>query len=83
MSWKTDLKCSDLDATMRIEVKCIRCGRIRYEAGDDLAAREDLRQLYLDELESVLRCSTRLCGGAVRIAPSHQHKVEGFVGGMA
>lgn len=82
MNWKTDLKLADLDATTRLEVTCKRCGLSRYEQQAVLMRRPDLVQAYLDEVETALRCSSRSCRGAVRIALLHDGKMEGFVGGM-
>ncbi len=39
--------------------------------------------LYLDEAERRIKCRTRACRGAVRLALIHQTKMQGFVGGMA
>jgi hypothetical protein len=82
MSWKTDLKLADLDAGTQIEVVCKRCGLSRYELQEKLMRRPELAQAYLDEVERALRCSNRSCPGAVRIALLHEHKTEGFIGGM-
>jgi hypothetical protein len=82
MNWKTDLKLTDLDAGTQIEVVCKRCGLSRYELQAALMLRPDLAQAYLDEVEHALRCSNRSCRGIVRIALLHEHKTEGFIGGM-
>ncbi|WGJ14993.1 hypothetical protein QEV83_01395 [Methylocapsa sp. D3K7] len=83
MNWKTDLKLADLDAATRLEVTCKRCGLCRYEASAALMRDPELTQAYLDEVEHTLRCSDRVCRGAVRVALVHDSKTEGFVGGMA
>lgn len=83
MNWKTDLKLADLDASTRLEVTCKRCGLCRYEASAALMRDPKLAQAYLDEVEHALRCSDRVCRGAVRVALIHDGKTEGFVGGMA
>lgn len=83
MSWKTDLKCTDLDAIMQIEVTCKRCGIATYETRETLLARGEFNQLYLDEVEMALHCRSRTCRGPVRLALIHKGRMEGFVGGMA
>lgn len=83
MTWKTDLKLADLDPTMEIEVVCKRCGLARYETQAELIAQTGFGNLYLDEVEYSLHCSSRFCRGGVRIALNHDDKNEGFVGGMA
>ncbi len=83
MNWKTDLKLADLEPATRLEVTCKRCGLSRYEQQAALMQCPELTQAYLDEVERALRCSNRLCQGAVRVALVHDGKTEGFVGGMA
>lgn len=83
MNWKTDLKLSDLEAGSRIEATCRKCGLTHYEQVAQLRARPDMKHLYLDEAERLLRCASRFCRGPVRIALIHDDKTEGFVGGMA
>jgi len=83
MNWKTDLKLADLDAATRLEVTCKRCGLCRYEPQAALLRQQELAQAYIDEVERALRCSSRFCRGAVRVALIHDDKTEGFVGGMA
>jgi len=48
-----------------------------------LLRQQELAQAYIDEVERALRCSSRFCRGAVRVALIHDDKTEGFVGGMA
>lgn len=84
MSWKTELKLSDLEAATALEVMCKRCGQSRYESQAQICrAYPELRQAYLDEVENRLHCSSRFCRGGVRIALVHDDKNESFVGGMA
>jgi hypothetical protein len=84
VSWKTDLKLTDLDATTAIEVVCKRCGLSRYEIQVHLINEHpEFRHAYLDEVEYSLHCSNRFCCGGVRISLIHDDKNEGFVGGMA
>lgn len=83
MSWKTDLRLSDLDPARRLEITCRRCGNHRYETAGDLRRRPGLDQAYCDEAERALRCHDRFCRGHVRIALTHEDGMEGFVGGMA
>jgi hypothetical protein len=74
------MKIGDLPADTDIEATCTRCGLMHYRRAGDLAS---YAGLYLDEAERRIRCRTRTCGGAVRIALIHQNRMEGFVGGMA
>ncbi len=83
MNWKTDLHLSDLEADTRLEVTCRKCAASRYVVARDLMKLNDNRQARVDEIEARLRCSIRLCGGKVRIALGHNHKNEGFTGGLA
>ena len=84
MTWKTDLKLADLEATTAIEVVCKRCGLARYETQAQLMTeRPEFKHAYLDEVEYSLHCLDRVCRGGVRISLVHDDKNEGFVGGMA
>ena len=67
----------------RIEATCKKCGLTHYEQVAQLLARGDMKHLYLDEAERLLRCANRFCRGGVRISLIHDDKNEGFVGGMA
>lgn len=82
MTWKTELKLTDLDTGTRIEITCRRCNLTRYEGAADLLTNTTLRHAYLDEVETTLSCSNRFCRGPVRLALIHDNKTEGFVGGM-
>ena len=83
MNWKTDLKLSDLDGAVPIEITCRRCGHTRTESAAVLMHEPSFAQFYLDEVERALKCGGRSCRGPVRIALIHDGKAEGFVGGMA
>ena len=83
MSWKRDLNPGDLDTTMHLEVTCRKCGRVGYETGESLQARDETAKLTLGEIERVLRCKDRTCRGTVRIALLYKGRMEGFTGGMA
>ena len=90
MSWKHDLRLSDLPDDERLEIVCRCCGAARYETAEELAAltlpgAEDyetvsLASAYLDQVEARLRC--RRCGGPGRLSRVWQDKISGFVGGM-
>jgi hypothetical protein len=82
VSWKTDLHLADLDDGTPLECTCRKCGHVHYEDSTDLMRRDGFEQLYLDEVESRLRCSVPFCKGQVRIALVHDD-TEGFVGGLA
>lgn len=83
MSWKTDLKLSDLGDPDPVEVTCRRCGQTRTETAAALMRQPGLEDAYLDEVERALKCASRTCHGPVRITLIHDGKTEGFVGGMA
>lgn len=80
MNWKTEMKIGDLPPETDIEATCRKCGLMHYRRAGDLTA---YAALYLDEAERRIKCRTRTCRGAVRLALIHQTKMEGFVGGMA
>jgi hypothetical protein len=48
-----------------------------------LLAQPELQFIYMDELERMVVCRARHCGGTVRIALVHEGDTEGFVGGLA
>lgn len=82
MSWKTETKLGDLAPETMLEARCLACGQTRTRtAGSLLTPRR--RGLYIDELETRLRCRDKRCAGRLRLTMEHQHRVEGFVGGMA
>jgi len=82
-SWKTQLQVLDLPVDTRIEVECKTCGYFRYEEAKALQRSRLTTQLYLDELESRLRCHKWGCGKPVRVAIPSSVETEGFQGGLA
>lgn len=82
MGWRQETKVADLPDEAEIEVVCRVCGKHRYEWPRELTNQARLGRLYMDELQDVLRCFDRRCGGPVRVAVMHDHLNEGFVGGM-
>jgi hypothetical protein len=83
VSWKSELKLADLDATVQIEITCKNCGLMHYETPPEIMDRGRFQHAYLDEVEHALRCKDRHCNGAVRISLNYDDQTEGFVGGMA
>lgn len=83
MSWKTDLRLSDLASDQALEITCKSCGMTRYESPQAIMDRPGLTQTYVDEAERALRCASRYCGGPVRLSLTYDDKTEGFVGGLA
>ena len=84
MNWKTDLRLSDVDQIQLVEIVCKKCGLTRIALQHELvAANPDLFKLYFDEVEMRLRCADRFCHGEVRVSLLWDHKLEGWVGGMA
>lgn len=82
MNWKTSLRAADLDADMRLELTCKKCGAVRFLASETILARPGGRNLYLDEVEARARCKQRGCGGPMRMAMIRSHDASGFVGGI-
>lgn len=82
MSWKSRVKLADLEPSTILEARCLTCDQTRIRTAASLTSTKT-NQLYLDELEARLRCRNKHCRGKLRLTMEHQHKVEGFVGGMA
>ena len=83
MNWKTNIQLLDLADNVKLEVTCKKCGHSRYENKYLLVKKYGLDFQYLDEVERMLTCTNRGCGGDVRIALSAESETEGFVGGLA
>ena len=83
MNWKTDLQLRDIAASQRIEATCKKCRHTHYVDAAALLAQPELQFIYMDELERMVMCRARHCGGTVRIALVHEGETEGFVGGLA
>lgn len=81
-SWKSKLQVSDLDDSDRLELQCRQCGQVRYLTRAELLGR-NAHQLHLDAVERRARCRVFGCKGTMRMALVRQHKVSGFVGGLA
>jgi hypothetical protein len=77
--WKTSIRVSDLDESQKLEITCLRCGRLRYLTKAELPD----PQLFLDEVEHRLSCSKRGCKGRARLSIVRLDKLSGFVGGLA
>ena len=82
MNWKTEIQLIDI-ADQKIEVTCKSCNHSRYENPYLLIKKYGLDFSYMDEVERLLLCNNRTCGGDVRIAVSSEEETEGFVGGLA
>jgi hypothetical protein len=83
MSWKREIKLSDLDDTQEIELTCQKCGIVTYQTPLSLLVNQKLNQLYLDEVETLLLCPTRVCRSHIKLSLVYESKTEGFVGGLA
>ncbi|MGQ5701213.1 hypothetical protein ACUJ46_04065 [Sandaracinobacteroides sp. A072] len=83
MNWKTDLRASDLDADMRLELTCRLCGAVRSLPAEAILARRGGAMLYLDQVEARARCRQRGCNGPMRLALLRTGDASGFVGGIA
>ena len=83
MTWKASIQILDLGIDDRIESTCKSCGYTWYEFVSDYLGRLYLRQLYLDEFETRLKCKRWGCKGKIRIALSSEAETEGFQGGLA
>lgn len=82
MPWRKEKKLSDFDRDTEFEVRCIKCKRHRYESARDLTGMARLGHLYVDELQAILNCGDRHCGGQVRVQVMHDKLHEPFVAGM-
>lgn len=82
-SWKSSIQVQDLDDNQRLELICIKCNRLTYTTREQLCARADYGQLYLDEIERRARCKGRGCHGHMRMAMVRLSEMSGFVGGIA
>ncbi len=82
MSWKSQIQILDLGIDDRIESTCKSCDYTWYEFASDYLVRSYLRQLYLDEFETRLKCQQWNCKGKIRIALSNEAETEGFQDGL-
>jgi len=82
MGWREELRLSTLPDETEIEVTCRKCGKHRYEFVRALRTQARLGQCYMDQVQAALICRDRYCDGGQRIAITHDHLMEGFVGGM-
>ncbi len=83
MSWKTQLQILDFEHEDRLEARCTRCGYTWYEQPCVYYHKSHIRQLYVDEFESRMRCKQWNCQGSIKLAQSHNEETEGFQGGLA
>lgn len=82
MGWRQETRIADLEDADEIEVRCRACGKHRYEWPRELVMQARLGQLFMDELQNVLRCYDRRCNGAVIISIMYDDLEEGFIAGM-
>ena len=83
MSWKQELQLDDIERNQPLEVQCRTCGHGRHEWPTELLKKEGWGYLYLDEVESRLKCAARGCKGAVRLNLAKPGETEAFIGGLA
>lgn len=83
MSWTSELRLDDLPGEERLEAACKTCGAHRFYTAAQLLQIKDLEQAYLDQVESILRCSQKHCRGHVRLYRADPGDTEAFVGGLA
>lgn len=83
MTWKTDLRASDLDHHIKLELTCKRCGAVRFLTPEDILSHRQGKHLYLDQVEARARCKQRRCQGSMRMALIRSGEASGFVGGIA
>lgn len=82
-SWKHDIQVQDLADDQRLELICTKCNRLAYTTREQICAKADYGQLYLDEIERRARCKGRGCHGRMRMAMVRLSELSGFVGGIA
>jgi hypothetical protein len=80
--WKQNIQVQDLDDDQRLELICTKCNRLTYTTREQICAKADYGQLYLDEIEKRARCKGRGCHGHMRMAMVRLKEMSGFVGGM-
>jgi len=83
MNWKRNIQARDLEPHERLEITCKTCGHVHYLTRAKICVSPEREFLYLDEIEGETICKARGCGGAVRLAITHNDKTSGFVGGLA
>lgn len=83
MSWKRNIKVSDLDAEQKLEMTCVSCGHVHYLTPRQVMVSPERGFLYLDELEAETICRARGCRGRVRLAMIRRGDTSAFIGGMA
>lgn len=82
-SWKESIQVQDLGDEQRLELICTKCNRLTYTTREQIYAKADYGQLYLDEIEKRARCKGRGCHGRFRMAMERLKELSGFVGGIA
>ncbi|GAA0614367.1 hypothetical protein [Paenochrobactrum glaciei] len=73
----------DLSDDKRLELICTKCNRLIYTTREEICAKADYGQLYLDEIEKHALCKGRGYHGHVRMAMVRLNELSGFVGGIA
>lgn len=82
-NWKTKYQVRDLDDNQKLEMTCLKCGRLAYISKTTICTKPEREQLYLDEVERRARCKAQGCYGPMRMAMVRLDELSGFVGGMA
>lgn len=82
MSWKTQIQLLDYDSDVRLEARCASCGYTWYEQPVVYLHKSHIRQLFVDEFESKLRCKQWNCSGRIKLAQTSEDETDGFQGGL-
>jgi hypothetical protein len=67
VNWKTDLKLSDLDGAVPVEIACRRCGQTRTETAAALMRRPEFEQAYLDEVRALNGTAPNVAAKQMRV----------------
>lgn len=83
MNWKRELQLNDIEPEQVLEFTCKTCASVYLQRASELQKQNELRFLWLDEVEKSAKCRQRQCYGNIKIAMSHDSKDSGFVAGLA
>lgn len=83
MSWLEDTSLRDLDDSVIIEARCMRCLHVWLQSPVQLLIKVSHRDVYMDEVAKNLSCPRMGCrhvGAKVTLIKNEE--TSGFVGGM-
>ncbi len=83
MNWKRELQINDIAPEQILEFTCKQCASVYHQKAEQLQKHNELRFLWLDEIEKDAKCKQRLCYGDIRLSMCHDSANSGFVAGLA